>query len=39
MIEIAILPTAISSAITSEFSIMLPTGSRVEPLVPTKMVW
>ena len=38
MIEIAILPTAIISAITSELSIMLPTGSRVEPVVPTKMV-
>ena len=32
-------PIAIKSAITSEFIIMLPTGSRVEPLVPTKMVW
>ena len=39
MIEIAILPIAISSDMTSEFNIMRPTGSRVEPLEPTKMVW
>ena len=38
MIEIAILPIAINSDMTSELNIIVPTGSRVEPLVPTKMV-
>ena len=38
MIEIAILPSATSIAITNELNSIVPTGSRVEPLVPTKMV-
>ena len=33
-----ILPTAMPIAITKEFSIMLPTGSRVERVAPRTMV-
>ena len=38
MIEIAILPNAITIAMMNELISMVPTGSRVVPLVPMKIV-
>ena len=35
----AILPTAMTIAMMKLLSSIVPTGSRVVPLVPTKMVW
>jgi hypothetical protein len=37
-IEIRILPVAMPSAMMNEFSIMVPTGSRVVRAVPTNTV-
>ena len=38
MIEMAILPTAITEAMTKLLNSIRPTGSRVVPLVPTNSV-
>ena len=38
MIEIAIFPPAIDMAMMKLFSSMVPTGSRVVPVVPMKIV-